>query len=394
MTTQRLTVAAGIVLVVLGINSVVLGPAQELLRAKLGVSIGDLSVLFVALSFGYLISSPLLGLLARHLSQRALLASPVLLIVAMVMIALGNSVAMLAFAAFVLGLGQALTQVTYLAWIGARLHGSRGASGVLNRINAFYGIGALIGPILVLLGIALSNALLVFWLAAALSGVVLAIGLFVPLGRAEDEAMPLSAEIGAGKLLRSPALLGILVTMALYVGCEVAVSAYSTVYVARGFGAPIQVAAFATSLFFGGFAFSRYFANVLLDRIDDVRALLLMLVLAGLGFVTMALASSPALALLGSAVIGAGFGPIYPTMLSIAIKAFPQSTRIVSSLVTSAGSVGSVTLPYLVGRTIDLPWAGPRVAWGEQLVVVGIAILVWFVVMVLLRRAPTEQQAL
>jgi fucose permease len=381
MTLARLTVVASAVLAVLGINSVILGPAQELLRAKLGVSIGDLSILFVALSFGYLISSPLLGVLARRVSQRTLLASPVLLVAAMITIALGDSVSVLAIAAFILGLGQALTQVTYLAWIGARLRGARGASSLLNRVNAFYGVGALIGPILVLLGVALGVPLLVFWLAAALSSLVLMIGLTAPLDATEDQAAPLSDEAEPSRLLRSPALLGMLLTMALYVGCEVAFSAYSTLYVSLAFGAPIQTAAFATSLFFGGFAFSRYFAGVLLDRVDDVRAILVLLFVAGIGFAVMLLVTTPQLALIGSAIVGIGFGPIYPTMLSIAIKAFPKSPRIVSSLVTSAGSVGSVTLPYIVGQTIDVPGAGPWLALGEQMGVIGVAVLVWRVMM-------------
>lgn len=388
MSIRQLAFIACFALAVLGINSVVLGPSQELLRARLGVSVKDLSVLFVALSFGYLVSSPLLSLFAKHLSQRVLLFAPILLIIAMTAIALGNSVAMLAAAAFVLGLGQAITQVTYLAWIGARV---RGASGLINRVNALYGVGALIGPILVVAGVTLGYPMFVFWLAAALSALLLLIGAVVPVDPDDAHSGSLGDEIGPGLLLRSPALLGTLLTMALYVGCEVAFSAYSTLYVSQAFIAPIQTAAFATSLFFGGFALSRYFAGALLDRMDDARALALLLCVAGAGIAIMLAAPNAYVALSGAMVVGVGFGPIYPTILSIAIRRHPKSPRIVSSMVTSSGSLGSVTLPYIVGQMIDASARGPAVAWTTQLVAVGLAVVVWLAVMLLMRRSSTGQ---
>lgn len=391
MSIRQLAFIACFALAVLGINSVVLGPSQELLRARLGVSVKDLSVLFVALSFGYLVSSPLLSLFAKHLSQRVLLFAPILLIIAMTAIALGNSVAMLTAAAFVLGLGQAITQVTYLAWIGARVRGARGASGLINRVNALYGVGALIGPILVLTGVTLGYPMFVFWLAAALSALLLLIGAVVPVDPDDAHSGSLGDEIGPGLLLRSPALLGTLLTMALYVGCEVAFSAYSTLYVSQAFIAPIQTAAFATSLFFGGFALSRYFAGALLDRMDDARALALLLCVAGAGIAIMLAAPNVYVALSGAMVVGVGFGPIYPTILSIAIRRHPKSPRIVSSMVTSSGSIGSVTLPYIIGQIIDASARGPAVAWTTQLVAVGLAVVAWLAVMLLMRRSSTGQ---
>jgi fucose permease len=379
MKTEALSGIACFVLAVLGINAVSLGPAQLALVSKLGVSIADLSVLFVALSLGYLVSSPLLSLFAGRITQRGMLVSPALLVIALLGLALANSVGQLTVAAFVLGIGQALTQVAYLSWIGARLRGLPGASGTINRVNAFYGFGALLGPILVAGGIWLGFPLLAFWLAAALSAIALVIGLLVPVDDAQNLTQQ-APERGAFALLRAPLLLGMLLTMAFYVGCEVAFSAYSTPYLVKVHAARQEIAAFATSLFFGGFAFSRYYANTLLSRVGDMLAMLMLFGVSAVGMLLMVLAIGPLVTLFGAMLVGLGFGPIYPTMLTIAIKLFPDSPRIVSSLVTSAGSVGSVTLPFVVGQTIDRSTSGPYFAWLEQLLVVGLATLTWLLV--------------
>jgi hypothetical protein len=60
-------------------------------------------------------------------------------------------------------------------------------------------------------------------------------------------------------------------------------------------------------------------------------------------------------------------------------------------MVTSSGSIGSVTLPYIIGQIIDASARGPAVAWTTQLVAVGLAVVAWLAVMLLMRRSSTGQ---
>ena len=78
--------------------------------------------------------------------------------------------------------------------------------------------------------------------------------------------------------------------------------------------------------------------------------------------------------LLGAALVGVGYGPVYPTLVSTAIARFPHAARSVSSMVTSAGSIGAITMPALTGIIIAQP-AGLSIAWGGQLAMIGVMLV-------------------
>lgn len=363
MSAKVLVIVVSLIFAALGLNIAILGPALEDLVVRTGEPIEAFGFLFTAVSIGYLLSAPCVALLGRHLSMRVLLASPVVIIAGQAIIATASDVRLILIGAFLLGFGQSLTQVSYTTLLGDHFHGKSNGDAIINRANAFYGIGALTGPIIAATSYQLAGgAGFAFAAAIALSTMILVVGLLIPL---PDTAQARSGEAESKRrdLFASPVLLMLAATMAVYVGVEVAFSGWTTEFTKRILSIDVSSASFASSLFFAGLALSRYFANILLRYASPGKLISAMLIVAICGlFLMLSTDGSLVLVLLGSSLVGFGLGPVYPTIVSIGMRQFPSAARLASSVLTSSGSFGSITIPPVIGAYIAVNETLPS-AW-------------------------------
>jgi fucose permease len=365
---KRLELLGYFVFITLGINVAILGPALQTLSERTGAGIAELGYLFATMSVGYLASAPVIGSLRINASLRPLLSAAGLIVVSLWLFTVATTLWMVLAAALLLGFGQACTQVGFITLIGTQMRSEGDSGSRLNRVNAFFGVGALVGPLLVALSYRqFGGALPAFWAAMVMDLLLLAMALRMRLPAAvvAEEGAPRAMSDGA--LLRTPAMLALVAMMAVYVGAEVAFSSWTTEFTRLAANVDVASASLASSVFFGGLAFSRYFAAVLLSRTSLLRALFAMLGVAACGVGLMLAPFSPyVVVLIGSMIVGVGYGPVYPTLVSAAIARFPREARSVSSLVTSAGSFGAVLIPALTGNVIEGA-NGLSLAWGMQL---------------------------
>ena len=182
MKISRLHLLGYFVFITLGINVAQLGPALQTLSQRTGSGIAELGYIFAMMSVGYLASAPVIGSFRSNASLRPLLSASACIVVSLVMFIGATSLWMVLLAAFLLGFGQACTQVGFITLIGTQMRDERDSSSQLNRVNAFYGVGALIGPLLVAVSYRwMDSALPAFWVAVVLDIVLLVIGLTMHL---------------------------------------------------------------------------------------------------------------------------------------------------------------------------------------------------------------------
>jgi MFS transporter, FHS family, glucose/mannose:H+ symporter len=364
--------------VILGVNASILGPALLTLSRNTGTPIGALGIMFTAMSAGYIVSAPIIATLGARLSLRALLVAPGLMLISMSMMAFGTQLWLVMLGAFLLGFAQSSAQVGYTTLLSSSARGAAGSARI-NRLNSFYGVGALLGPAVVAASYRLlDSAVAAFVLAAALSILMFAVGLRLPIDGEQRSSMTNAATTDSARtLLGSPIMLTMCITMGIYVGAEIAFSGWTTEFTQRRANVDVSLAALSASMFYGMLAFSRYFAGVALRRISPPVFVSVLIGLAVFGIVLMLLpVQSYPLALLGAALTGLGFGPIYPTLVSIGIDRYPNSARLVSSLLTSAGSVGAVTLPMVTGWVLATG-DGLQNAWLMLLGTLALMLAVW-----------------
>ncbi|MFN4293189.1 MAG: MFS transporter [Thermoflexales bacterium] len=380
-TTSPLFILGCYAFVSLGVSAALLGPALPTLAAKANTGLDRIGLIFVSMSLGYLTSAPIINTIGARMGARAMLVvSPLVVIGSMALLALGAHLNAFFVATYLLGLGQSGTQVAYNAMFGLQAEGGR-ASAVLNRLNAFFGVGALIGPLFVAASYTLINeATLAFWIAAAMALPLTLGALWARDGlRHSSPARATSPDGGAARrLLTSPAAWGLCVVMGLYVGCEVAFSGWATAFTSRMTGAGTAQAAVAVSIFWAALALSRYFTNIVVRRIPSVALIGLLFALAIVGLAVMLLAGQvSAAAWVGAFLVGVGFGPIYPTLIAIGIQRFPFAAQMIASVLTSTGAIGALFLPALIGFVIDASALGAVSAWVMLAGVLALVIGLW-----------------
>jgi fucose permease len=355
----------------LGISAALLGPLLPTLAARANAGLEQIGVIFTWMSLGYILSALIINTLGAKVGARGMLiASPLVVILSMTLLALGERLDVLFLGGCLLGLGQSGTQVAYNTIFGAQ---SGESAAKLNRLNAFFGLGALVGPLLVSVSyIFVADGGLAPW-AAAVMALPLTVGAIAVRSVPSRAGAP-SASHDHRRLLTSPTALLLCLMMALYVGCEVAFSGWTAEFTRRAVSISPAQAASAVSVFWAALAFSRYFANLALARIPPIQLVGVLFGVALLGLLIMLTAYQVgAAAWLGAAVVGIGLGPIYPTLVSIGIQKFPFAARMITSALTSVGAVGALFIPALTGAAMEIGAASGTEAW---LLLIGVLLAV------------------
>jgi fucose permease len=242
----------------------------------------------------------------------------------------------------------------------------------LNRLHLFYSVGALAAPIAIglVIGIGLE------WRLIAVASSVAGVALARPLLRAGSiparPKPPESATAGAGSAARFTglhlALAGLGLAIACYVAAESGISSWLVGFLADE---PMTTATMSLSLFWVGIASGRIVASRVAGRFDPVHFTATcawaggIVVLAAVG-----LASGPLRIGLFLAA-GFAFGPVYPMIMAVAGSLFPHRAAAVAGIVTSAGVVGSVSYPPLMGLIAGYAGLGAGMLGAATLILLG-----------------------
>ena len=363
---SRLFVLGCYAFISLGVSAGVLGPALNTLARNAQISLDQAGYLFTAMAVGYLLSAPAISLWGARVGTRNMLIfSPLVGVLSMTLFALSRTLLLQLLGGVLLGLSQSGTQVAYNAMFATGPNSSK----QLNQLNAFFGIGALVAPLLASLGYERFGEATLAFVAAAIITLPLTIGALFwrrptqasqnaaspsqPASHSQPHAQPhAQPSVSVRHPMRYSIFWLICTAMALYVGCEVAFSGWTTEFTRQRVGVMVAQAAASTSAFYVGMALSRYFTASIL-KVSPSLLTLIMLGVALLGFVIMLLgAPSLITAILGAFVVGVGMGPTYPTLIAIAVQRFPQHATPLASVLTSSGSAGALFLPSLVGAVL------------------------------------------
>jgi len=332
-----------------GIVVALLGAVLPLVSAPLGLGLDAVGNLFVALNGAVLAGSLAFGLLVDRFGYRgALVGGPLLAGLALVLVAGAETPVTLAGAVALLGLGgSALNSTTNI--LVADLHPEpKAKAAALNRLGAFFGVGALFLPFLIatlLDRLGLSPILLGAAGLCLLGAVLSAVPSYPPAKQ------PDGLSVGeAFAVLRHPlvAVLGALLFF--QAGTEMLLCGYLTTFLTQETGAGVR----AASGVLAGYWTALIAARALIGRVlMRVPALSLVPLMAAGAVVALVLATfapgfySAAVLLLLAAFALAG---IVPTILGVAGAAVPKRTGAVFGLLFSPAVVGAAALPWLGGQ--------------------------------------------
>jgi fucose permease len=227
------------------------------------------------------------------------------------------------------------------------------ATRLLNRLHAFWGVGALLGPVLAawIVGFA---AWTVVWLVLAVAGVPLVAGFLVAYPRlpsAQGRSAPVTGSL-LRAALRERGVLSGAAMLAVYVGLELGVGTWGFSYLVQARGLPTSLAGYSVSGYWLGLTLGRFLISPVAARIGATTAGMMYACLAGVTTAAALAWLSPTAALASAALVLLGFflGPVFPTTMAIA----PRLTqdRLVPTAIgvmNAASVVGGAALPWLAG---------------------------------------------
>ena len=345
---RRLTRLAYAAMVVLGVNVGWLGPFLAQISHTINASLDRTGLILSAIAAGYFIALPAAGEIGHRRGPHFLLTLTMgLNALGFLLLAIAPTLASCLVAAAVIGLGQCGIDVAANALV-ADLNRDRLAA-TLNYLHMMFGVGATLGPAID--GFALTNHIGYSPIFMGGTAVSAAIGAALWLTPRVEFVRAIEGKESLRALLVHPLIWAISAVLFLYVGAEVGIGAWLYAYLRRA-AVPLAIssASAAVSVYWAGLIVGRLLSGAIAHRISARR-------LAALGAIVSAMAllafvgtsSVPMLAYPVVALIGFGFGPIFPNMIAVGAERFPTRVASMTSIVAGGAALGGVALPWAMG---------------------------------------------
>ncbi|HEV2118232.1 MAG TPA: MFS transporter [Terriglobales bacterium] len=353
------------------------------MRERLGVNLaqqGDLFLLlFAGVCFATVVVGPLIDCFGHKL---VLLASSVLVTLALVEFAVARSLLSAAVAALVIGLGGGGLNTASNVLTSDLYEGKRGR--MLNLLGIFYGFGALFIPLLAagITSLLPMPELLLCTAVLPLIAIVACAVLPFPPPR-EGHGMSWREIL---EVVRYPGLLLFSLLLFIESGNEAVLAGWTSTYVGEA-GAAARLATWILAGYWAGLMLGRFSATHLLRYFRDVKLVLL----SALG--TMAgcaiLLGARSLPVLAAAVVFTGFAQsaIYPTSLAMIGDRYRRYAGTAFGVLFAIGLAGGAVFPWAVGQISE----ARSVRAGMVLLLVG-ACAVAAVVVVIKHRLCGDKQ--
>lgn len=352
----------------LGLITAAIGPCLGDIAQKNSSNLAAVGSVFSALFLGALVAQLIAGPLGDRLGQGfVLVGGLVLLALGVAGLSFSTSLPLTLAAVCLAGLGHGSSDLSSLI-LAAERYKDKSVS-ALNLIGLLFGAGAFAGPALAGAADRLwGSTLPVLWLG--LGGVVL----LLPFAFIQTRGSKLSsvtapnsghtAAIAAEsfgtktkKVLGNPLVWALGCIFIVYGGAENSMGGWTAEYVKQTTGAAFAVAALAASLFWLALAGGRLLAAAFGTRLKPNAVLGAGIVLALIGAGLLAASTGRlALSLVAIALVGAGYGSIYPTAFAMAAAAAPEAPGSATSIVAALGSLGGMVFPWAQGLIL--------VGWG------------------------------
>jgi len=338
----------------IGANGGAAGVVLPSLSSYYQVDKSVVGLLFLASSTGYFLSAFSSSLLLEKLGpRRFLMMGALTFLLGTLTIGLKPPfVAILATRLF-LGFGIAIIETGLNAYVVALPR----STSLLNSLHAFYGAGALFGPVVAAAILAMNwgwNSVYLTWTLLSLPlllgfAIVFSHQLPAASNRKEEEAATGNVLIAA---LRLPVVWWASLFLLLYVGIEVSLGNWSYSFLIEGRHQQVLLSSLTVSGYWLGLTLGRFTLSNIAERLGIGNVFLIYNCMAGIviGVLIIWLFPVEVAAAVGFCFIGFSLGPIYPTTVALMPDLVPS--RLVPSAIgflVSMSILGIAVFPWLAG---------------------------------------------
>ena len=340
--------------IALGLVTASLGPTLPGLAENTGTALSQVSFLFTARAFGYMIGSFTGGRLYDRMPGHPIMTGAlVMMALLMMLVPLMPLLWALTALLWLVGMAQGTLDVggnTLLVW----LHGKK-VGPFMNGLHFVFGVGAFLSPIIIAQAGLISGGITwAYWVLAFLMWPVV-LWLW-PLPSPTSQVV---SQEGAVEQVNSLLVGMIAIFFFFYTGSEISFGGWIFTYALELGLADETMAAYLTSAFFDAFTVGRLLSIPIAIRFTPRTILLADLVggLVGIGLILVWSSSVIALSI-GTIVVGFAIASIFPTMLSFAERHLTITGKVTGWFFVGASS-GAMSFPLIIGQLFDS--VGPRI---------------------------------
>jgi fucose permease len=337
--------------ILIGINDGAVGVLLPGMQSTYHVGKDTLSLLFLAGSFGYLTASFNNGVLLDMLGNRRFLLLGTLLMGLGFGLLSGRPPFVLLLVGIVpIGFGCAMLDAGLNSYIASFPQNTA----LLNYLHAFYGAGALLGPLVASSFLAFGlvwNSVYFVWIGIAIL-VFVGLGLAFPTrARPARKRGPAARDNVLFLALRERVVWLAALFLLFYVGTEVSLGNWSFSLLTQERGGPLLFSGWIVSGYWVGLTLGRLLLGKVGQRIGNRRLIGACLCGVVVGMLLVWVVPHLAVAAVALFLTGFSLGPIFPT--TIALMSETLQSRILSSAIgflASLGSMGGALLPWIAGN--------------------------------------------
>jgi FHS family glucose/mannose:H+ symporter-like MFS transporter len=338
--------SACIGMLLFGVSIVSLGTVNAFLAAKFSLTQMAVGSLAALLPFGILTGSVVFGPVVDRYGYRfPLIFSSLFIFAGFEMIAFTLSFAVIQSAFFLVGLGGGVLNGGTNALVADITTEGKGAS--LSLLGVFFGVGALGMPALT--GLLLSMASYETIIACVGLGVLIPVSVFAFITLPAPKQARGFALKNRISLLKHPALLLLSFALFFQSGLEGMANNWGTMYLQYELNMPVEHSLFGLTLLAASLTLARLFLGFLLRRYRPGTITITCIGLTFTGGLVLGLASATWQAMLGFALIGVGFAPVFPVVLGFIGDLFADLSGTAFGVALVIALSGSTILNYSVG---------------------------------------------
>lgn len=365
------TLSYFIAFVALGLAMAALGPTLPGLAAQVRVGTSEISYLFTARSFGFLLGSLFSGKFYDRMRGHNVMAAMIFAMsAAMALMPIVPALGLLLAVMLALGMAEGALGVggnALLVWV----HQSRVAP-FMNALHFFYGVGGFISPLIVARALAFKNTTAAPYFVLAI--LILPAAALLLRSPSPQNQQVLSEQPDAGRINYKLVVL-IALLLCLYIGAEVSYGSWIYSYVLKMNLGNEDMAAYLTSIFWGALTAGRLIGVPVAARLRPRTILLADLIGCFISIGIAILWSSSLTAItIATVSIGLSMASIYPTALTFAERRMRITGQVTGFLIVG-GSSGGMIVPLIIGQMFDS--MGPRVMMFTILFDLVLAVLVY-----------------
>jgi len=338
---------------IFGFSENIKGPALPRMQGDLKLDELQVGILLAFNSLGYLLACSFTGWLTRKAGMKLTLAlSFGSMAVSGVCIYFAANYTSISSAYFLMYVGNGMLEIA-LAILAARIF-IKNTGTMMNLAHFFYGLSSTFAPIIAasLMGVNVFGSALgwrgMYMLMLALSILPMLPGLFAKYDGDEQKH---EERISLKEFARDKVAWLIVVVLSFGVISELAVGGWLVNFLEKAYGWSGDASAKMLSAFFFCFMLARLVLGPITDKIGYTKSLILLSAFSGLCSVAAIILGEPGSFLF--ALAGVGIAPIYPTVMALLAKRYPNNADTAITFTVTLMGIASVIGNLAIGAITE-----------------------------------------